>query len=110
MNADKMKSYLFILICVICVNPRLSTVVAAQTPEILKVDPPSWWTRSTLNPVRLMIHGRHLQNARVNVQGLRVLSKPKITERGTYIFVDVFIAPNSQPGRRAISVKTPQGS
>src|ERR1043165_4206454 len=110
MNADKMKICLFILICVICVNPRLSTVVAAQAPQILKVDPPSWWTKSSINPVRLMIHGRNLQNARVDVQGLRIINKPKINERGTYIFVDVFIAPNAQHGSRVISVTTPRGS
>src|SRR5829696_1462814 len=80
------------LIRVICVNLWLSLTVFAQAPEILKVDPPSWWTRSTVNPVRLMIHGRNLQDVRVNIQGLRIINKPKINERGTYLFVDVFIA------------------
>jgi len=104
------KNHLKVLIGVIGVHLWLSVIVCAQTPEILKVAPPSWWTRSTLNPVRLMIHGRNLQEARVDIQGLRIINKPKITERGTYIFVDVFIAPNAQPGRRAISVTTPRGS
>ncbi|HSE19169.1 MAG TPA: alpha-amylase family glycosyl hydrolase [Pyrinomonadaceae bacterium] len=100
----------FFLICVICVYPRLNIVVYAQAPEILKVDPPSWWTRSTVNPVRLMIHGRNLQNARVDIQGLRIIDTPKINDRGTYIFVDVFIAPTAQAGPRVISVTTPRGS
>jgi neopullulanase len=88
------------------------TWVSAQTPEILKVDPPSWWTRSSANPVRLMIRGRNLQDARVQVigSGLRVVGTPKINERGTYIFVNVFIAPNAQPGERSISITTPRGS
>ena len=106
----QMKLHLVLLICVICVNLRLTPVVAAQTPEIFKVDPPSWWTRSTVNPVRLMIHGRNLQDARVQVQGLRIINTPQINDRGTYIFVDVFIAPNAQPGQRSISVTTPRGS
>src|SRR5215213_4867900 len=106
----QMKLHLVVLICVICVNLRLTAVVAAQAPEILKVDPPSWWTRSTVNPVRLMIHGRNLQDARVQVQGLRIINTPKINDRGTYIFVDVFIAPNAQSGQRSISVTTPRGS
>src|SRR5215212_153603 len=98
------------LIRLFCVHLWLTLTVAAQAPKILRVDPPSWWSRSTVNPVRLMIHGRNLQNARVDVQGLRIINTPKINERGTYLFVDVFIAPNAQPGQRSISVTTPRGS
>lgn len=98
-----------ILICIFCVTPCSAF---AQTPEILKVDPPSWWTRSSMNPVRVMIRGRNLQGGRVQVAGpgLRVVGAPKFNERGSYIFVDVFIAPNAQPGERSISVTTPRGS
>jgi len=96
------------LIRVIGVHLWLSMIVCAQAPEILKVDPPSWWTRSTMNPVRLMIHGRNLENARVDIQGLRIVNTPTINS--TYIFVDVFIPPNAQRGSRAILVTTPRGS
>jgi len=101
-----------ILICIFCVHLWLALSVSAQAPEILKVDPPSWWTRSSMNPVRLMIRGRNLQGARVQVAGtgVRVIGAPKINERGTYVFVDVSIAPNAQPGERAITVTTPRGS
>ena len=59
-----------------------------------------------MNPVRLMIRGRNLQGARVQVSGQRV-GIPKVNERGTYIFVDVFIA---QPGEHDVTVTTPRGS
>jgi neopullulanase len=95
------------LIRLFCVHLWLTLTVAAQAPEILKVDPPSWWTRSTVNPVRLMIHGRNLQDARVDVQGLSVV---KINNTGTYIFVDVFIPTNAKSGQRTLSVTTPRGS
>jgi glycosidase len=98
------------LIRLFCVHLWLSMIVCGQAPEILKVDPPSWWTRSSVNPVRLMIHGRNLQNARVQIEGLRIINTPKINDRGTYIFADVFLPPNAQPGQRAISVTTPRGS
>jgi glycosidase len=98
------------LIRLFCVHLWLTLTVAGQAPEILKVDPPSWWTGSTLNPVRLMIHGRNLQNARVNVQGLRIINTPEINDGGTYIFVDVFIAPNAPRGQRSLSVTTPRGT
>src|SRR6185437_4430805 len=98
------------LLRILSVHLWLSLNVCGQAPEILKVDPPSWWTRSTVNPVRLLIHGRNLQNARVDVKGVPIIGKPKINERGTYIFVDLFIAPNAQRGSRVISVTTPHGS
>src|SRR5215207_11239202 len=99
------------LIRLFCVHLWLSLSVAAQTPEILKVDPPSWWTRSSVNPVRLMIRGRNLQGARVQVgPGLRIVGLPKVNERGTCIFVDVAIAPNAQAGKRTISVGSARAS
>src|SRR6476659_2221237 len=93
---------------IFCVNLCLVFSVAAQAPEILKVDPPSWWVRSSLNPVRVMIRGRNLQGARVEVvgEGLRVVGPPRINEQGTYIFVGVSIAPNAPAGKRSISVTT----
>src|ERR1051325_7205870 len=100
-----MKTCLLILICVICVHPRL-TSVAAQAPEIVKVDPPSWWVGSSLNPVRVMIRGRNLTGARVQVSGQRV-GVPKISASGTYVFVDVFIA---SAGQKTITVTTPKGT
>ncbi len=98
------------LIRLFCVHLWLTLTVAAQTPEILKVDPPSWWIRSTVNPVRLMIRGRNLQDARVDVQGLRIINTPKINEQGTYLFVDVFIAPDATPGQHSLSITTARGS
>src|SRR5215216_6292840 len=100
------------MIRVICVNLWLTLTVAAQAPEIIKVDPPSWWARSSVNPVRVMIRGRNLQGARVQAvgPGVRVVGLPKINERGTYVFVDVSIASNAPAGERSLSVITPQGS
>jgi len=103
---------LLVLICVICVNLRLVFPVAAQTPEILKVDPPSWWTRSSVNPVRVMIRGRNLHGTQVQAvgPGVRAVGVPKINDRGTYIFVDISIAPNAPAGERSLSITTPRGS
>ena len=94
-----------ILICVIGINLRL-TGVAAQAPEIMKIDPPSWWVGSSLNPVRVMIRGRNLAGARVKVSGQRV-GVPKISQSGTYIFVNIFVA---SPGQKTITVTTSKGT
>ena len=70
-----------LLICaLLCVNPCL---VFAQGPEILKVDPPSWWPLTQLNPVRLMIRGRNLQGARVKLIGPGIdLGNTRTNDRG----------------------------
>src|SRR5829696_1418687 len=109
---DATKPRITRIICTIGVHLWLGITVFAQAPEILKVDPPSWWTRSSHNPVRLLIQGRNLEDARVAIDGsgLRIIGKPEINERGAYIFVDVFIEPNARPGSRVISVTTPRGS
>src|ERR1044072_1185722 len=99
------------LISLFCVHLWLSVSVAAQAPEIFKVEPPSWWTRSWNNPVRLMIHGRNLlKGAQVSVQGLRIINTPRFTDNGTYIFVDVLMAPAERPGKRSVLVTTKSGS
>ncbi|HEY3025173.1 MAG TPA: cyclomaltodextrinase N-terminal domain-containing protein, partial [Pyrinomonadaceae bacterium] len=85
---------------------------AAQTaPEVLKVEPPSWWVGSSVNPLRLMIRGRNLSGAQVQVvgRGMRVLGAPELNERGTYVFVNVAIAPNASPGERKLRITTPAG-
>ena len=77
--------------------------VAQVAPQILKVEPPSWWAGSSLNPVRLLVRGKNLEQARVQIsgRGLRIVGAPRVNERGTYLFVDVAIAPGAAPGMRS---------
>ena len=46
-------------------------VAAAQAPVVEKVDPPGWWTGSTVNPVRLLIRGRNLAGASARCSGVQ---------------------------------------
>jgi len=102
-----MKTFLIHLILLIS-----ASICFAQAPEVLKVDPPSWWIGSSNNPVRLLIRGRNLQGAQVQAlgRGLRVAGVPKVNERGTYLFVDVAIAPSARPGKRNLRIRTADGS
>ena len=108
----KTRIFLKSVIRLFCVYPWLVFIVFAQAPEILKVDPPSWWAGSSVNPVRLMIRGRNLQRAGVHIagEGIRIIGKPKINEGGTYMFVDVFIDPNARAGSRSISSGSAQAA
>lgn len=87
------------------------SVAKAQTPSVSKVEPPSWWRGSSMNPVRLLIRGTDLKGAQVRAigPGLRVVGQPKTNERGTYLFVDVAIAPSASAGDRELRITTPAG-
>src|SRR6476646_11745608 len=91
----------------------LSATAHSQSiaPEILKVDPPSWWVGSSGDPIRLLIRGRNLHNAQIQISGagVRVVGMAQVNERGTYAFVDVSIAPNTQKGKRELQLRTPLG-
>src|SRR6266850_513192 len=86
--------------------------VAAQTPEILKVEPPSWWVGSSLNPVRVLIRGRNLRGAVVQAvgSGFRIVGAPKINQSGSYVFVDLAILPDARPGERTLRISNQNGS
>ena len=78
----------------------------AQSPEVQKVEPPSWWIGSSVNPVRVLIKGRNLLGAQVVPvgSGLRVAGTSKVSANGDYLFVDLAIAPNAQPGVRTLKI------
>jgi len=87
----------------------LTSALSAQIPIIEKVEPPNWWGNHSINPVRLLIRGQHLDGAsltcpRVSCSGVRV------NANGTYAFVDVTIPKASVPGSYPLTLKTPKGS
>ena len=85
---------------------------AAPAPEIVKIEPPSWWIGSSLNPVRVLIKGKNLGGAQVQPvgSGFRVLGMPKVSAGGTYMFVDIAILPNARPGARTLKISNASGS
>ncbi|HKP71288.1 MAG TPA: alpha-amylase family glycosyl hydrolase [Pyrinomonadaceae bacterium] len=87
-----------------------SVVIAQGAPEVSKVEPPSWWTGSTLNPVRVMLRGRNLTGARVEAVGAGLRAGlTRVNAQGTYLFVDVSIDAQAAPGLRRLRVTTPAG-
>ncbi|HEX8186176.1 MAG TPA: alpha-amylase family glycosyl hydrolase [Blastocatellia bacterium] len=95
-----------------CVARDASVALPAQAaPEVMKVEPPNWWPRHSINPVRVMIRGRNLAGAQVVATGagLRVTGQPKVNANGTYLFVDVSIVAGAQPGARKLAITTRGG-
>ena len=84
-------------------------VAAAQAPVVEKVDPPGWWTGSTVNPVRLLIRGRNLAGASARCSGVQC-GGVRVNPAGTYAFVDVTIPGATRPGRYPVTLVAASGS
>ena len=85
--------------------------VRSAAPEVLKVEPPSWWPGHSINPVRLLLRGRRLAGATVEAQGGGVaVSLVRANAAGSYLFVDVTIDADAKPGPRRLVVRSPAGT
>jgi len=84
-------------------------LVAAAPPVIKGVEPPSWWTGHSINPVRLLIRGRGLTGARVEAPAGLSAGEPRTNAAGTALFVDLAIDGAAAPGPRRLSVTTAGG-
>ena len=83
---------------------------AQNSPAVLKVEPPNWWAGHSINPVRVLIRGKNLGGARVEASGAGLQTGlTRINAAGTYLFVDVLIEPQAQPGKRALRITTSGG-
>ena len=81
---------------------------SAQAPVVDKVDPPNWWAGHSINPVRLLIHGRNLAGAGFDCSHV-TCSGVKVSAAGTYVFVDVTIPRQLAPGSYPLLLRTPNG-
>jgi glycosidase len=82
-----------------------------EKPEILKVEPPGWWAGHSINPVRLLVRGRHLKGARVESSRPAVhAAVARVNETGDYVFVDLNIDTNTKPGPQSLKLVTPEGA
>jgi len=81
----------------------------AQAPVVTRVEPPSWWVGHALNPVRLMITGRNLQDAHFVVPAGFTTSAPAFSPGGSYAFINVHIPDRSQPGSYGFKLVTAGG-
>ena len=86
-----------------------AATLGAQAPVIEKVDPPNWWGQHTINPVRVLIRGRHLTGATLACPKLRC-ARVTVNAAGTYAFVDVTIPAAARPGSYPLTLRTASGS
>ncbi len=86
-----------------------ASTLAAQAPVVEKVDPPNWWGNHSINPVRILVRGRHLAGARLDCPRL-ACAGVKVNAAGTYLFADVTIPGGAAPGRYPLTLRTSGGS
>jgi glycosidase len=83
---------------------------AQAAPEVLKVEPPNWWTGHTLNPVRVLIHGKGLTGATVKSPAREIIAgQARANVSGTYLFVDLDVRKTAKPGSYPLEIATPEG-
>ena len=87
----------------------LALLLAA--PQVVKVEPPSWWPGHTTSTVRLLVRGRDLGGASLgSAPGLTVSGLPRVSASGTSLLVDVSVDPGATPGPRRLRLTTSTGS
>ena len=83
----------------------------AQPLTITKIDPPSWWLGSTVNPVRVVLHGTGLRDGHVEIDGSGVTAgNIRVSAAGTYLFTDLTIDASATAGPRTLRIVSPSGT
>ena len=91
-------------------SPLPASSAPTAQPQVTKVEPPNWWAAYTINPVRLLIRGTELSGAKLSsTQGLQI-SNIKVSANGTYVFADVSIPADAQPGDYPLDLTTSRGT
>jgi len=82
------------------------TFSAFGQTSIEKVEPPSWWTGSSVNPVRVLLTGKNLKNVKiVSPQGAGLsVSGMKSSENGDYLFFDLAISSKAKTGKHKFQI------
>src|SRR3974377_1241424 len=86
--------------CIICLaGSHGQAFQPPEAPEISKVEPPNWWVGHSINPVRLLLRGKHLSGARVEASGTGLQTGlARGNEAGAYILVPVLITAGAGAG------------
>lgn len=89
----------------------LSLGIMAQAPVVEKIDPPSWWTGSTIDPVRVLIRGKDLSGAKIEsaTPGITA-SNFETSANGHYLFADIKIAETVRVGKYDLKIVTSAGT
>ncbi|MDQ3181368.1 MAG: alpha-amylase family glycosyl hydrolase [Acidobacteriota bacterium] len=86
------------------------SIFARNAQKISKVEPPNWWANHSINPVRLLVRGENLNDAKVVSKDSSLkISNIRANSRGYYLFFDVDIARSAKVGKYEFEVSTSNG-
>ena len=76
-----------------------ATVADATAEQVTRVEPLSWWTGMKM-PLQLLVQGENISECNVAVEGGKGVSVENVIKADSpnYLFVDVKIAADAQPG------------
>ena len=84
-----------------CSGPAFdpAAVADADAQQVTRVEPLSWWTGMKM-PLQLLVQGENISEYNVAIEGGAGVSVEKVTKADSpnYLFVDVKIASNADPG------------
>ena len=77
-----------------------SAPAKSSNVSVSRVEPPSWWTGSKTNPVRILLYGHGLDSTLLLLcdSDHIHLTSVQTSENGHYLFADLHIAPDCPPG------------
>jgi glycosidase len=79
-------------------------------PQVARVEPPSWWAGHSHNPVRLLLTGKNLGRAHIQVPAGFATAQVKASADGRYLFADLHIPTNGAPGQVTLRVVNDGGA
>jgi glycosidase len=106
-----LRNKLQIIFAILLTSNCLLLTAFAQSPSVEKIDPPNWWTGMQINPVRVLIRGKNLNDAVVKADGVGLKAyNVRVSENGHYLFADVETAKNAKVGNYNLKITTPNGT
>jgi len=87
----------------------LPIIITSQDFNVLKIEPPNWWSGMNLNSIQLMVYGDELKHVTVSGEQLKIKNVHYV-ESDSYLFVDIEIDQNIKPGDYTLTFSRNSGS
>ncbi len=82
----------------------------ADAPAVTRVEPPNWWPDHSVNPVRLLISGSKLTDARVESPAGFDATNLRVSDNGTFLFLDLRIPTRAAATNVPLRIVTSAGA
>ncbi len=99
----------YILLTVLCsLNLLFTNFTKAQNEnQIIRVDPPNWWTGMQNNVLQLLVNGKNIaeyNTVTIQPEGINIVAINKV-ENKDYLFLELQINQNALPGTYSFTFK-----